>query len=406
MAIEVTCTNIGTDGKPCGAVFTVDEKLAGEMVACKKCKKLVEAPPPAGSGDDPFFDKQSADQPLTSSKPKPSPLDAGGDDFDLEDRIVAGFDSDSMSAPIPEPTKDEEDLFGDMPDAEMLPTMEEQQSLGDLLGSSDDEDEYELQAADETPSASTGDDDLLGAVPEGAGPTLDFTPARPRPSAADATKPCDKCGAELPAHEVVCNQCGWHHTLKQKFDGFIDSGEEPATGFTLWWRENYMDSGSTRGLALLFIGGGSLLFLTCFLCLMVSWGKIACLLFCPLFLLVALISPLVIGYFQGEEAPLYPWNLLLRLLRACNWPAPDWPFAPLKSFSRRGETFSDDDFAEVPGLTEIKALDLEGTQITDDILQVLIHMQQLQYLVIRDTKLTPKTIKSIRSVLAHTWVWS
>lgn len=436
MSISVTCGNVGKDGKPCNATFEVDEKYAGEMIPCQKCRKLVEVPRADESGDDPFFDKQSADDagpaktvydPLADPPPKP--------EFDLEEQVVAGFESgpEFGLAPLEESTTDEDDLFGDLPAGNDLPTDPTKANSGQPAGDDPSFDEMfdvapsfspgatastdpledapvEASVVDdplgEVESVAAGDRDFLDDAPQGAGPELNFAPGKPKQSGEGPTKPCEKCGAQMPAHEVVCDKCGWHHLLKQKFEGFIDTGEEPATGFTLWWRENYIDGGSTRGLAILFIGGGSFLFFMCFACIYTGYGAYACLLFCPVFVITAVVAPFIFGYFQGEDAPLHPWNVLLKLLRMWNWPSPNWPFATLKAFTRRDEPFTDDDFADVPDITEIKALDLEGTKITDEALRVLIHMQQLQYLVIRNTALSPKTVKTIRTILARTWVWS
>lgn len=419
MSISVTCSNKRDDGSRCGAAFSVDEKFAGEMIPCETCGKLVEAPRVDAAGDDPFFDKQSADDagpakptydPLADPPPKP--------EFNLEEQVEAGFDT-APTGPTPPPPVDDDDLFGELPEGDDLPTSQEKASFDDLFNvepsfqtgsstvSSDPAKSPETSEPDVVEAEPVeGDRDFSDALPQSQGPTLDFTPGRPQASHEGPTKGCDNCGAEMPAHEVACSKCGWHQTLKQKFEGFIDTGEEPVTGFSLWWRENYIDGGSTRGLAILFIGGGAFLFFMCFACLYTGWGWYACLLFCPLIAVTALVSPFVVGYAQGETAPLHPWNVMLYVLRTTNWPSPNWPFAKVKAFSRRDEPFTTDDFKDVPDLTEIQALDLEGTNLTDEALQVLVHMPQLQYLVLRNTKLSPRTIKSIRTVLARTWVWS
>jgi len=212
----------------------------------------------------------------------------------------------------------------------------------------------------------------------------------------------------MPANEDLCVECGYHRLLKKKLDmeGVYRPPKE--AGAAAYLSES-LASGESMGSVALWGGvlGGMVLLVIGILFHPLSWFLVI-----PLGVGVGLYSAnrarlkeQLGDYYTPGILEQTGWGVALVLVRLSGFRQPHPPFAALPAEIRRNQDFGDADLEQLDRLTELKALDLEGTNVTDAGLECLLDNKQLQYVVLRRTNVTAEGVRSLQKHLRRTWIW-
>lgn len=99
------------------------------------------------------------------------------------------------------------------------------------------------------------------------------------------------------------------------------------------------------------------------------------------------------------------WNWILRLARKQNWKDYDSRLSGREVITVTDEDFDDEDLLNLDRFRYANVLDLEGTQITDNGLETLYGMKQLECLVLRKTLVSAAEVYRFQQTFPKVWIW-
>jgi len=132
----------------------------------------------------------------------------------------------------------------------------------------------------------------------------------------------------------------------------------------------------------------------------------------PWFLLITIPVVLLFGWVKvvnmlrkrnGQEP--ITWYFLATIGRITKWGFLKGPYAKRRVFSAKGKRFVDADLSTIEDPASLDALDLEGTQITDNAIEFLQRLRDLKFLVIRGTGISEDAYRGLQQRLRTTWIW-
>ena len=219
---------------------------------------------------------------------------------------------------------------------------------------------------------------------------------------------CPNCQAAMAVDDDLCDACGFHKILGKVIDLDGVARRESSTGLERVFKQQ-LAGDETPSAALLWfkILAGFMLITICMMCLS-KWWWVG-------------VGVLGVGYAvfhfrskaaatQGSDVNQDPisaaiWRSLLIMQRAIGWRRLEWPLPQIPSLVIRDASFADDDLAALENLSDIRALDLEGTQVSNAGLVHLSELRQLEYLVLRRTQIDHAGLQRLQNSLRNTWIW-
>lgn len=99
------------------------------------------------------------------------------------------------------------------------------------------------------------------------------------------------------------------------------------------------------------------------------------------------------------------WNWILHLARKQNWKDYDSRLAKREVITVGNQNFDDQDLLDLDRIRHANVLDLEGTGITDQGLETLYSMKQLQCLVLRKTAVSKTEVYRFQQTFPKVWIW-
>ncbi|MDP6448064.1 MAG: hypothetical protein QF805_30005, partial [Pirellulaceae bacterium] len=229
------------------------------------------------------------------------------------------------------------------------------------------DDELTLQPPEEITAVS---DELQGGESDGVKPLLD-----------EDLVDCPNCGEELSTDGLLCDACGYHTKLKRVMSSDLEDLEvSTATGFNRWYQEQLADDAtpsSVRWWALAVgVVVGAIFTIVCF----------------PFSLFIVIPAAIGLGGLSyvryratksggvdADPVVKIAQKALIALLRLTSWRAPEWPFPKLANFSAANSSFTDEDLYAIAHTGELGAIDLAGTQVTDEGVMHLSDFAELRY---------------------------
>jgi hypothetical protein len=103
------------------------------------------------------------------------------------------------------------------------------------------------------------------------------------------------------------------------------------------------------------------------------------------------------------QKPIWLW--ILYLARKQNWKDYDSRLSNREVITVHDEDFFDHDLVDLDRFRYAHVLDLEGTKITDEGLEVLYSMKQLQCLVVRNTLVSNAEVYRFQQTFPRIWIW-
>ncbi len=372
MSISVRCSNIvrydPQQGKyiPCGHEFAVKDEVAGRSVRCPKCGELVTVPAAPSKTATPA---SAAPPPLT----KPPSLE----------KAPAAAAPGKTAPAIPSPRVEAK---SQAPPAQFV-----EADYPEVL---EDDDEFRLEVPIEKPPLVIPS--VTNAPPLAAKPAP-AAPAAPKERQAEERAPCPGCGQSLAVRSVICPSCGYHKGLQRRVDAFEEAEEEErAVGFDRWLRRQLVEGHDPEAVRNMLILGGVLA---------MTLGIVLFLMFGPLVVLLLFgAGVFAVGVWRGWWK-FDPWSWLLFVNRVLQWRELCPPFPHRKVLDLRNMRLNDDELGQLQNLGEFEVLDLEGTPVTDLGLPSLYDYKNLQFLILRDTQVTPAGCEQLQQALPNAWIW-
>jgi DNA-directed RNA polymerase subunit M/transcription elongation factor TFIIS len=243
---------------------------------------------------------------------------------------------------------------------------------------------------------------------------IDQTHAQPMaPSHFNRSQTCQKCGAHLGVEQTICHTC-----KAPRPAAFISkpARKRPTSkgpfGFQLWLDSlttGKKNSSDFEFFAIIAYAAAVLL---------MGWGFFFLVLAGP----VGKLLGLIVGFsgfcfFTGlqywgkkRKDPRTPtpflgkmsWLVLLLLCRQFKFNQSREELILNKSGN---PDFGDADLAKLEPLKQYKVLDLEGTAISNEGLVFLYEMQGIQFLIIRNTNVTPDAVFELQQAIPKAWIW-
>jgi len=248
---------------------------------------------------------------------------------------------------------------------------------------------------------------LDAGVPAPTGPTLQAPPTAAAQTFATHSN-CINCHAPLPQGSNICPSCGREQPA-------IEIKKEQQ-GYQGWFREQLSEDTSPVTVLFLALGLCGILMFLCVSYVMVEHKDYVILLgiaiVAPIFMVAAIVGFIASKQRRAHETWMAsvtrvgrPWALTLIFLRALNWRQLGVPFSARKVLDRRDMAFTDHDLLQTEGLNDFQAMDLEGTQVSDEALQYLHKMPNLQFIVLLRTNVTAEGVRKLQASRQALWIW-
>ncbi|MGE0759240.1 MAG: hypothetical protein AB7F89_10340 [Pirellulaceae bacterium] len=257
-----------------------------------------------------------------------------------------------------------------------------------------------------------------GVPAPGRGPQLTSQPRSnvppPPDFGGDESLPlgCPKCNAPMKPHDDLCDACGYHLVLKKVIDISDMKKRSNATGFERML-EGQLNDAESAGATLIWIKlvACFLLLGCCVICLGRWWwlgvlGAGSAGAYFWMRSRGAARSDATGSAVNQDPVSRLIWSLVLSLQRVAGWRRPEWPFPKARSLTLWDPQLTDDELAEWEGLSELEAIDLESSGITDESLEHLRQANSLRFLVLRGTQVTPAGVARLQADLPQLYVWS
>ena len=226
---------------------------------------------------------------------------------------------------------------------------------------------------------------------------------------------CQKCGK--PVTGQTCNACGFKEIRRN--DKNIRNIKPKPVGMQRWLIATINQALPARYLAIMIhIGLAIIVALICFATI-TAMSREALSAFAGISILGIGFLPCVAYLalvFKSYQFLLQPgaqlawfqrpfWNWILRLARKQNWKDYDSRLSSREVITVSDEDFDDQDLLELDRFRYANVLDLEGTKITDNGLEALYGMKQLQCLVLRNTLVSKTEVYRFQQTFPKVWIW-
>ncbi len=99
------------------------------------------------------------------------------------------------------------------------------------------------------------------------------------------------------------------------------------------------------------------------------------------------------------------WYMILQWLRVCSWKVPQSPLQDPIVIDLKGQTITDADLVGIPNIDRAHVIELDGTPIGDGGIRYLRGLQHLQYLVLRNTRVTDEGVYRLQQSIPRCWIW-
>jgi hypothetical protein len=200
----------------------------------------------------------------------------------------------------------------------------------------------------------------------------------------------------------MCRACGYHLVLKKVVpldadDKAVRQGE----GLDRWFRSMMEEGESLDSVFMLFHA------------LLAFVGVVLAVIYHPTgWVVLGLAAAGYVAFlYLGRAAGLYHrlslwgWEKLLGIYRRHGWRTLLPPFQTRITFERHGSDFGDDELMAMEDIFDFQVLDLEGTNVSDRGLLHLAGCDQLQFVVLRHTRVTRKGAQRLQSMLPQVLIW-
>lgn len=378
----------------CHHAIAVDSSQVGTLVRCPACGNDVEVVDPRMLADThpaPSVQKQDASGGALNTAKPPQPVGQPSQPAGRNEPPVA-----EVTPPAPEPVLDLMTEVGSLDPARREATAR-QRSVA-----------RSEKTRPPTPPSNPGGTNELRKESFSSG-----TPSVLRPTSFSREHICHKCGTLLEEKEPACPNC-----RAPRRAVYVDKRDRKPYqkkgpfGFQLWLATQ-VKAPAQPGLvnwfsivfylfSVLMMGTGISLFVFAGLA-----GKFVG----PVVALVGYGLFMALRYWDRSRSdPRAPipwlgkitWLMMLvavRLLRISRLPAQ-------RVLDRRGDrSFDDQALKSMRDLARYKAIDLEGTGITDDGLLYLYDLRGIQFLVVKDTEVTEEGVHDLQQTIPKTWIW-
>ena len=205
---------------------------------------------------------------------------------------------------------------------------------------------------------------------------------------------CPNCRRPMPAHEDLCDRCGFHKILGKVIDLDGVNRRDSSTGFERAVEKHLHPTETAAGTLLWFKVLAGFLLLVILVACLGRW-----------FWIGAFLQSTDGSEINPDPASAALWASALMTQRLVRWRGLEWPFRPVEALVIRDSDFGDEDLAELE-LADLGALDLEGTKVSNAGLSYLTDLGDLKFLVLRKTDVTIEGVQRVQRTLRDTWIWS
>ena len=231
------------------------------------------------------------------------------------------------------------------------------------------------------------------------------SPADDKPAGEQQSDPvdteCPACGVMIAAGEMECRACRFNLQVGRRVEDF--SGDEHYAGAVGFERYFLKRMHQTENLTSVFI-----------------WVHVAfvfllglvCLMFLKIWLYIAIPSLILYGayqllayshgyFYRGKS---FLWAFFLRSGRLLGW-------RRLSGFKKRiilsthDPSFNDERLGKRQDLQTCHVIDLQGTGITNEGLNHFQFLPILEFLVLKNTKVTPDGVTQLQATIPETCIW-
>jgi DNA-directed RNA polymerase subunit RPC12/RpoP len=218
---------------------------------------------------------------------------------------------------------------------------------------------------------------------------------------------CPNCNATMAPNDDLCDACGYHLVLKKVIDISDMPKKNQSTGFERLLKEQLHDPESTANTMLWFKIAASLICVVILFVCLGRWWWVGVLILAGIGGLLWMKRRSHGGDESVNHDPLSAviWTILLGIQRVLGWRKLQWPFSKARSLILNDPAFNDKELSTLDRLSDLEALDLEGTGITDASLENLRPLKQLRFLVLRKTQVTPAVAQKLQQDLPKTMIW-
>lgn len=212
--------------------------------------------------------------------------------------------------------------------------------------------------------------------------------------AAPSKTTCPKCDAPMQAGALLCDACGFHQGLNQRFDVLAKQHDTPELEKRSRLAEEVGDGESSEALILAVACISPIVAIISIGLLHRIIGGWAFLAVTVLFVILAAVA----GWRMD------PHSLLLYFLRLRRWRT-IWPTREHKVLDMRDGRTTDADVASLKESWELEVLDLENTLVTDAAIEHLARIESLRFVVLRRTQVSADGIAQLKQSLPEARIW-
>lgn len=385
MPISVVCQNIinydSAKGRyrTCDEEMMVEDEMAGSTILCPVCNNVVEIPVKSAEA---LVQVTDRDEELF------------GDDAlfgDGELKLADEFSQDD----------DELQLYG-----------EELQTIGD--DSEEDSQDSFFDVFEESKSSPKKSSNPVVAKQAKTGEAPNVAPATVDYKKFKNTDICHNCGEQLKPEDTMCYVCHKPRKLGYRPTKELAEAKYKYTGFQLWFKERLNPE---KGSMMLIILAGGLVYLSVLVLVAAvsffSAGPIGLFILIPFLLLPLFIGLATYRWRQLVADPRLQltgffksmWNFLLKFNRKRNWKRMFDNDSNRKVLDLRRERIVNVDLREREDIAESHVLDLEGQLIDDEGLSYLHGRNNILFLVVKRTRVTPEGVFQLQQTIPRAWIW-
>jgi len=212
---------------------------------------------------------------------------------------------------------------------------------------------------------------------------------------------CPACGVMIAAGEMECRSCRFNLQLGRRVEDF--SGDDHYAGTVGFERYFLKRMHQTENLTSVFIWS-HVAFV--FLLGLVSF------IFLKIWLYIALPALILYGayqllayshgyFFRGKS---FFWALFLRSGRLLRWRRLAG-FKKRTTWSTHDPSFNDERLGKREDLKTCHVIDLQGTGVTNDGLNHFQYLPILEFLVLKNTNVTPDGVTELQATIPETCIW-
>ena len=229
----------------------------------------------------------------------------------------------------------------------------------------------------------------------------------------DSYQYCKHCGAALDPTLPDCPSCGAPRKASWAEDGPLTDIEHQPAGFQRWLLS--LVAAEQTGPNIMILVNALLGFMG-----VVAVGGalfIRDLLTVVLLILIGLVGFAYWRFFSqtcriGREQPpklvawqKFGWSMILHWLRIFSWKVPTSQLQHPVVVDLRGQDLSDTDLASLKNVNKADVIELDGVPIGDAGIRYLRGLQNLKYLVLRNTRVSDEAVYRLQQTIPRCWIW-